>query len=120
MIVNIGISAADFKAKGQDDGRFFWVHPVIPRPADPGRPDRLGMLVRPRYRQRHQTARRLRQKAPSLPTGHRRPCQMVAPHQPARRLQQRDQGHQANGPRIPRRPILLPQNPNRLLRNHRM
>ena len=53
----------------------------------------------------------------TLPAGHPGPLPLAAWHQPARGHQQQDQGHQAHGLRLPRRRLLLPQDPRRLPRS---
>ena len=55
--------------------------------------------------------------AATQPVGHPGPQPLAARHQPGRGHQQQDQGHQAHGPRLPRRCFLLPKDPRRVPRS---
>ncbi len=84
------------------------------------RPPGLAQLVSQGATQPSRATATLRAEAPTLPARH--PCSLpLAPwHQPRRRYQQQDQGHQADGLRLPRRRLPLPQNPGRLPRSWEM
>lgn len=74
-------------------------------------------LVPPRDAQPHRATETLRPATQALHRRHPVPLPLATAHQPARRHQQQDQSHQPNGLRLPRRPLLLPQNSSRLPRN---
>ena len=62
-------------------------------------------------RSRIEPLKKLRPQAQGLPVRHPGPLPLAAAHQPVGRHQQQDQGHQTHGLRLPRRRLLLPQNP---------
>ena len=78
---------------------------------------RVGGLVCARLRERHPAARALRPPTRAVSGVHPQPRALSAPHQSARGHQQQDQSDEADGVRVSRRRVLLPEDPRRVSRN---